>query len=210
MRATRGVIFDCDGTLVDSEPLAALVFAEALMAEGLSITPEAALAAFRGRRFALCVAMAEEMLGRALPADFEPMLRERTAQAFRERLRVIEGAAALLEGLHLPFCVASNAPRAKTELSLTLTGLRDFVGDRIFSAYDVGSWKPDPGLFLHAAGAMGIDPADCLVVEDSEAGVTAALAAGMRVVALLPEGRPDWLPAGVPALDGLASVRAHV
>lgn len=210
MRAARGVIFDCDGTLVDSEPLSALVFAEALVAEGLSITPEAALAAFRGRRFALCVQMAEQMLGRALPADFEPVLRERTAQAFRERLQVIDGAAALLEGLHLPFCVASNAPRAKTELSLTLTGLRHHFGERIFSAYDVGSWKPDPGLFLHAAGAMGLDPADCLVVEDSEAGVMAGVAAGMRVVAVLPEGRPDWLPAGVPALDGLAAVRAHL
>lgn len=210
----RGVIFDCDGTLVDSEPLSALVFAEALAEHGLSITPAAALEAFRGRRFALCVAMAEGMLGRTLPPDFEPMLRDRTAAAFRERLRPIDGAGALLATMPLPFCVASNAPRAKTELALTLTGLRPFVGERIFSAYDVGAWKPDPGLFLHAAAALGLPPADCLVVEDSEAGVMAGLAAGMRVVALLPdmsrEGRPGWLPAAVPALEGLSAVRHHL
>ncbi|WP_439550991.1 HAD family hydrolase [Falsiroseomonas sp.] len=212
--APRGVIFDCDGTLVDSEPLSALVFAEALAEQGLEITPAAALDAFRGRRFALCVAMAERMLGRTLPPDFEAMVRDRTTLAFRDRLRGIEGAAALLEAMPLPFCVASNAPRAKTELSLTLTGLRHFFGERIFSAYDVGSWKPDPGLFLHAADALGLPPADCLVVEDSEAGVMAGLAAGMRVVALLSdlprEGRPGWLPAEVPALEGLAAVRLHL
>ncbi len=213
MTGPRGVIFDCDGTLVDSEPLSALVFAEALVAEGLSITPESALDAFRGRRFALCVAMAEGMLGRALPTDFEAVLRARTAAAFRERLRAIEGAGALLEAMELPFCVASNAPRAKTELALELTGLRHFFGERIFSAYDLQCWKPDPGLFLHAAESLAVPPAECLVVEDSEAGVTAGLAAGMRVVALLPHGeeaRPGWLPAGVPVVGGLAAVRQHL
>jgi HAD superfamily hydrolase (TIGR01509 family) len=206
----EAVIFDCDGTLVDSEPLAALVFAEALGEHGLAISPAAALAAFRGRRMALCIEHAERLLGRRLPEDFEPALRARTADAFRTRLRLIDGAAALLERLALPFCVASNAPRAKTELSLQLTGLRHFFGDRVFSAYDVGCWKPDPGLFLHAAAALDAPPARCLVVEDSEAGVTAGLAAGMRVVALLPEGRPDWLPAPVPALRSLAEVEQHL
>lgn len=214
MTGPRGVIFDCDGTLVDSEPLSALVFAEALVAEGLSITPEAALEAFRGRRFALCMAMAEAMLGRTLPPDFEAVLRARTAEAFRERLRAIEGAAALLEAMPLPFCVASNAPRAKTELALELTGLRHFFGERIFSAYDLQCWKPDPGLFLHAADSLGLAPAECLVVEDSEAGVMAGLAAGMRVVALLHgakgEERPGWLPAGVPVVRGLAEVPRHL
>jgi HAD superfamily hydrolase (TIGR01509 family) len=218
----EAVIFDCDGTLVDSEPLAALVFAEALGELGVALSAEAALAAFRGRRMALCLAHAEELLGRPLPTDFEPALRARTAEVFRTRLQVIEGAAALLERLHLPFCVASNAPREKTESSLRLTGLRHFFGDRVFSAYEVGSWKPDPGLFLHAAAALGRPPPRCLVVEDSEAGVTAGLAAGMRVVALLPGGlsagpatgpsaeRPAWLPPDVPALRSLAEVAAHL
>jgi len=207
---THAVIFDCDGTLVDSEPLSALIFAEALAAEGLSITPADALAAFRGRRMALCLDHAAGLLGRPLPEHFEPMLRDLTARAFQERLQVIEGAAALLEALALPFCVASNAPRAKTELSLGLTGLRHHFGDRIFSAYEVGAWKPDPGLFLHSAAALGVAPAHCLVVEDSEAGVTAGIAAGMRVVALLPEGRAAWLPAGVPAIMQLAEVERHL
>ena len=212
------VIFDCDGTLVDSEPLAALVFAEALGELGVELSAEAALAAFRGRRMAACLEHAEGLLGRPLPPAFEPALRARTAALFETRLQVIEGAAALLERLHLPFCVASNAPRAKTELSLRLTGLRHFFGERVFSAYEVGSWKPDPGLFLHAAAALDCPPGRCLVVEDSEAGVTAGLAAGMRVVALLPAGsppgdaadRPAWLPPAVPALRSLAEVAAHL
>ena len=207
---TRAVIFDCDGTLVDSEPLSALVFAEALAAEGLAITPAEALSAFRGRRMALCLEHAAGLLGRPLPPHFEPALRDLTARAFEERLQVIDGAATLLEALSLPFCVASNAPRAKTELSLGLTGLRHHFGDRVFSAYEVGAWKPDPGLFLHAAATLGVPPPHCLVVEDSEAGVTAGVAAGMRVVALLPDGRPHWLPAGVSVIRHLSEVARHL
>jgi beta-phosphoglucomutase-like phosphatase (HAD superfamily) len=79
--------------------------------------------------------------------------------------------------------VASNGPREKTELSLSVTGLLPLVGDRIFSSYEVGWWKPHPGLFLHAAAAMGVDPASCGVVEDSVAGIDAGVAAGMQVFA---------------------------
>ncbi len=208
--STAAVIFDCDGTLVDSEPLSALVFAEALAEEGLSITADQALAAFRGRRMALCLDHAATLLGRPLPAHFEPGLRQRTTDAFRNRLQVIEGAAALLSALRHPFCVASNAPREKTEFSLTITGLRPFFGDRVFSAYEVNSWKPDPGLFLHAAESLAVAPHRCLVVEDSEAGVTAAVAAGMRVVALLPEGPAPWLPKGVAAIRRLLEVADHL
>lgn len=127
---------------------------------------------------------------------------------------MIDGAAALLETLSLYFCVASNAPWAEMELSLGLTGLRHHFGDRVFSAYDVGAWKPDPGLFLHAAAARGVAPSHCPVVEDSEGGVTAGVAAGMRVVAPLPdgvpEGLPTWLPAAVPAIRHLSEVERHL
>jgi HAD superfamily hydrolase (TIGR01509 family) len=109
-----------------------------------------------------------------------------------------------------PVCVASNAPRSKIELCLATTGLARFFEGRIFSAYEVGSWKPDPGLFLHAAQAMGAAPARCLVVEDSAPGVIAAREAGMQVVALLHEEAPDWLPEGVPAIRALAELRRYL
>lgn len=99
---------------------------------------------------------------------------------------MIPGAFDLLERLTIPFCVATNGPREKAELTLELTGLLKFFPDRLFSAYEVGIYKPDPGLFLHAAQVMGVAPERCAVVEDSLPGVQAGLAAGMQVYALLP------------------------
>lgn len=110
-------------------------------------------------------------------------MRRRTADVFHRRLRPIEGALELLESLTVPFCVASSGPREKIELSLRTTGLLPLIGDRIFSAYEIGSWKPHPGLFLHAAAAMGVPASSCGVVEDSEPGIEAGVAAGMHVFA---------------------------
>jgi HAD superfamily hydrolase (TIGR01509 family) len=209
--AIGAVIFDCDGTLVDSETLSAEVIAECLAPHGLSYTAEAALAAFRGRHLTAVFREAEDRIGRKLPVDFEAFVRARAAEAFRARLREIEGATALLEALSLPVCVATNGPRHKTELTLAVTGLRRFFGEHVYCAYDIGAWKPDPGLFLHAAAALGVAPARCLVVEDSQAGVTAGLAAGMRVVALLAHGEPaPWLPERVPAIARLGDLHAHL
>jgi HAD superfamily hydrolase (TIGR01509 family) len=87
----------------------------------------------------------------------------------------------VLQGLHLPFCVASSGPREKIELSLRATGLLPYFRGRIFSAYELGSWKPEPDLFLHAAKVMAVAPARCAVVEDSVKGVRAGIAAGMAV-----------------------------
>jgi HAD superfamily hydrolase (TIGR01509 family) len=98
----------------------------------------------------------------------------------------------LLQRLEVPYCVATNGPRVKTELTLSITGLLPLLQDRIFSAYEVGAFKPDPTLFLHAARVMDVEPARCLVVEDSAAGVRAGLAAGMHVCVL---HSPQPLPA---------------
>ncbi|MGG5821681.1 HAD family hydrolase [Falsiroseomonas sp. HW251] len=204
------VIFDCDGTLVDSETLSAEVFAELLAELGHDADPAWILRSFRGRQFATSLEQLAARYG-ALPEDFGQRFRDRADAVYRERLREIEGAAALLGALHHPACVASNAPRAKIEMCLDAAGLRRFFpGERVFSAYEVGAWKPAPGLFLHAAAAMGADPARCLVVEDSEPGVLAGLAAGMRVVAIVHEEAAPWLPAGVPAIRSLAALRAHL
>jgi HAD superfamily hydrolase (TIGR01509 family) len=185
----QALIFDCDGTLVDSEVPSMDVIHEQACAQGVVFTREQAHRQFRGVRMADCIAwIAAQLPG--VPADFaDDFARKvRAAQALRfaERLDVIPGAFELLGALKIPFCVATNGPREKVELTLGLTGLRRFFPEHIFSAYEVGLYKPDPGLFLHAAQVLGVAPGHCAVVEDSLPGIRAGLAAGMRVFSLLP------------------------
>jgi HAD superfamily hydrolase (TIGR01509 family) len=204
------VIFDCDGTLVDSESLSAEVFCELLCHLGHVADPAEILLRFRGQQFARTLQELEASYG-VLPTDFADSFRDRTLEVYRERLCEIAGAAELLAAMTHPACVASNAPRSKIELCLDSAGLaRFFPRERVFSAYEVGAWKPEPGLFLHAAEAMGAAPARCLVVEDSAPGVAAGLAAGMRVVALVHEDAPAWLPAGVRPIRSLGELLAYL
>lgn len=186
------IIFDCDGVLVDTEPVTNRLLAECLTEIGWPMTTAQSIETFKGRDLNVIRAEAEAKVGRKLPGLL-PTYRDRMFETFaREPIGVIEGAIGLLDaldaaGTHLR-CVASNGPMNKMEASLTSAGLFgrfDHAGEaRIYSAYDVGVWKPEPGLFLHAAERMGTRPADAVVIEDSVSGVEAALRAGMRVVAL--------------------------
>lgn len=185
----QAVIFDCDGTLVDSEVPSMDVLHAHACALGLEFTREQAHQQFRGVRMADCLAW----IGAQLPhkpegfeVDFMRSVRSAQAVRFSEALAVMPGAIELLERLTIPFCVATNGPREKAELTLGLTGLLKYFPGRLFSAYEVGIYKPDPGLFLHAAKAMNVAPQCCAVVEDSLPGIQAGLAAGMQVYALLP------------------------
>src|ERR1700688_4621535 len=114
----EAVIFDCDGTLVDSETLASEVLVECVRPHGLELNVADALTQFAGRKMAECVAEIEQLLGKALPADFVPGLRMQMADAFRSRLQLIDGALSLVQSLEVPYCVASSGPREKIELSL--------------------------------------------------------------------------------------------
>jgi HAD superfamily hydrolase (TIGR01509 family) len=192
MGSSDALIFDCDGTLVDSEAILLEVVIDQARALGLADISPAEMRAWKGRSMASGMKALSEALGRPLPADFEDKVRARMADIFSDRLRPMPGAAEMLARLRVPFCVASNGPRHKTELTLGLTGLRHLFEGRIFSAYDVGSFKPDPGLFLHAARAMGVAPERCAVVEDSEPGARAGLAAGMKVFVLRSAHALPW------------------
>lgn len=184
------VIFDADGVLVDSEVIALTVMARMASEEGVDIAVEEAVRAFRGRKMADCVGDIERRLGHPVRDTFIADLRRATAVAFEADLKSVDGIHAALSEITVPVCVASNGPMAKLTHTLGLAKLLDRFEGRIFSAYEVGSWKPDPGLFLHAARTMDVHPSRCVVVEDSSAGIHAAQAAGMRVLGFS-GGDPD-------------------
>jgi HAD superfamily hydrolase (TIGR01509 family) len=206
----KAIIFDCDGTLVDSEVLANEVLVEAVAEHGLVIPVAEAVARFRGGKLAECLAELEQQLGRALPEDFIHEYRSRMAAAFRLRLRAVDGALDLVRSITWRCCVASSGPREKIELSLALTGLLPYFQNSIFSSYELGTWKPEPGLFLHAARAMGFEPHACVVVEDSLPGIQAGLAAGMQVFAFQPHGTDPRIPEDVCVITHLSELKSRL
>jgi HAD superfamily hydrolase (TIGR01509 family) len=187
MRDLRLVIFDCDGVLVDSEPISNRVLAEALTAEGVPTTSEEAVAEYKGLLLSEIVARAEAKLGRSVPRGWPARYERDREEVFRRDLQSIPGAAHAVQRVKaagLAVCVASQGKLEKTRLSLELTGLRPLFADRaLFSAYQVPRGKPHPDLFLHAANVMQVTPSRCLVVEDTPLGVTAAVTARMRTLA---------------------------
>jgi HAD superfamily hydrolase (TIGR01509 family) len=180
-KAYELVIFDCDGVLVDSEPIANRLFAEMLCGEGLALTTSETRRRYMGRSFASCRELIEAELGRPLPGGFFAELRARTLRAFRHELRRVEGVGEVLDQISTPVCVASSSAHERLLLSLEVTDLLSRFEGRIFSAYDVARGKPAPDLFLHAAQRMGAAPERCAVIEDSAPGVEAGVSAGMNV-----------------------------
>jgi HAD superfamily hydrolase (TIGR01509 family) len=176
------VIFDCDGVLVDSEPIANRVFARMLAAQGLVLGEAQMDELFLGRTMDHCLALAAGRLGRPLPDDFEAEHDRLLFEALAAELALVPGVRQVLDALAAPFCVASNGSPDKLRFSLGRVGLLARFEGRIFSASEVAHGKPAPDLFLHAARRMGASPAACVVVEDSPAGVAAGVAAGMRVL----------------------------
>jgi HAD superfamily hydrolase (TIGR01509 family) len=164
--------------LVDSEPISNRVLAGLLTEIGLPMTPEESVETFMGRSWKTVLAWAEER-GAPLPEGFRRRYLDGMFAAFEQELHPVPGIVAALDAITLPNCVASSASVEKMRFTLGHTGLWDRFAGRIFSATEVEHGKPAPDLFLHAAARMGWDPADCAVVEDSPAGVEAALAAGM-------------------------------
>ena len=185
------VILDCDGVLVDSEPISNRILAERLTAIGLPTTTEESIRDYMGRSWATCAALIERRLGRPLPQDFADDYHAELFSELQRNLRPVAGIEAALDAISAPTCVASSGAHEKIRTSLATTGLLARFEGRIFSATDVEHGKPAPDLFLHAATAMGHQPADCVVVEDAPAGVAAGRAAGMTVLgyaALTPPG----------------------
>ena len=177
------VIFDCDGVLVDSEPLSMRVLLETIAEAGAVIDIAQGYESFLGISLASVTEILRTDYGVDVGPDALDLMRERLYVLFRQELRSIPGIAETLAAMPVPFCVASSSQLERIRLSLDVTGLRSFFGDHIFSASMVAHGKPAPDLFLHAAREMRIEPARCIVIEDSPAGVDAAKRAQMRVFA---------------------------
>jgi HAD superfamily hydrolase (TIGR01509 family) len=175
------LIFDCDGVLVDSESLSCRIDAEFLSEIGIPYTAEEIARQFLGVSLKTMIARIEAERGCRLPDDFSERLNRILFARFETDLKPIEGVRDAILSLPYPRCVASSSVPERIALSLRITGLSDLFDD-IFSSTQVPRGKPAPDLFLHAASNMKARPEDCLVIEDSVAGVQAALAAGMRVI----------------------------
>ncbi|WP_407180656.1 HAD family hydrolase [Bradyrhizobium sp. STM 3562] len=172
------IIFDCDGVLVDSEVLSCRCLSDVLAQCGIELSEHDTLDLFLGRSTA---AVLQHYDGRLVPEDFLAALKAQVFQQFRRSLRSIPGVSGVISQLTMPFCVASSSDLDRVRLSLALTDLARYFGDRLYTAQMVARGKPAPDLFLHAAAQMQADPQRTLVVEDSVSGVSAAKAAGMMV-----------------------------
>ncbi len=180
------VIFDCDGVLVDSPRLINQAILRVLASYGLQLTPDEVLRNLKGLLNADIRDVVASRWGVSLPEDFTDVMEDAEWAAMEEGLLPVEGAETAVRAVvasGVATCVASNGPLKDIEHRLRLTGLFSFFEGRLFSAYTVPRAKPHPDVFLHAAATMGYPPSECVVIEDSDPGIQASLAAGMRVLA---------------------------
>lgn len=186
MTDVHAVIFDLDGCLVDSEPLALEAIAAEMRALGIDdAAPEEIRDRFLGVSIGVICEHVTTRSGRACPPDFVSRFEDRVLEMYRTRLRLIDGAIALLDRLHadnLSVAIATGGSIRRMTETLRIAGLAPYFSGRSFSADQVRRGKPAPDLVLHAAEALAVEPSRCVVLEDSPHGVKGARAAGMRAI----------------------------
>ncbi|OXA90446.1 HAD family hydrolase [Flavobacterium hercynium] len=175
------IIFDCDGVLVDTEKIGNGILLSMAAEHGFEMDIEDAYRYFNGRSLKECFSHIENIIGGKLPDNFESEYREKSFTAFKTQVKPMEGVFSFIDNLKIPYCVASSGPVEKIRLNLEVAGLLDKFENKIYSSYEINSWKPDPEIFLHAAKQMGFDVQDCVVIEDSKAGVKAGIQGGFKV-----------------------------
>lgn len=185
------VILDCDGVLVDTEPMAARLFADMVGEVSPAMTDEqrAQLLSLPTRFYFELVTQVEQKFGYRLPANFTNLYRARLMAKIEAGVAPIPGAVDALDNIFVPTCVASGSATDRLRLTLAQAGLLSRFEGRLFSTEMVAHGKPHPDIFIYAAKQMRADPARCVVVEDSRVGVHAARAAGMAVLGYA--GRTD-------------------
>ena len=187
------LIFDCDGVLIDSEILVCRLVSEELTAHGYPISLSDVISRFAGRPEGDMIAEIEAERSSPLPDAFLPQMRSRIVRCYETELQAVPGVLDVLRSLRAPICVASSSAPNKLRMGLEATGLLSCFGENIVSAASVTRGKPAPDVFLYAAGWMRAEIQDCVVVEDSVPGVTAARAAGIRTFGFVGGGHcsPD-------------------
>ena len=178
----KAIIFDCDGVIVDTETISNTILKSMLSECGLELDDETLHAKFTGFTNQENLINAEKLLGRPLPANFDEDYRQRFHAVIEAELDPIKGVRDLLNKITMPIAMATNARRKEMDFKLNKIQLAERFSTR-FCVEDVENGKPAPDLYLKAAKALNVAPEDCLVIEDSIAGITAGRAAGMRVLA---------------------------
>lgn len=178
----EALIFDCDGVLIDSEILVCRIAAEELTKLGYSITTEQVIQRFAGRPDHEMRAEIEHEWGRPIPEGYRESVNARTVESYATELKIMPRLMEALDQIDLPVCVASSSFPEKLRLGLETVGLYERFMPNVVSATLVAHGKPEPDVFLFAAGWMKTSPKKCLVLEDSVAGVTAGVRAGMHVL----------------------------
>lgn len=208
------IIFDCDGVLVDSEILANQLLRDALAEHGLDMTVEKVVETYVGRSMAAVVSISEELLGSKLPEDFLDQLQVKTFALFEKELKAVDGVEDVLIELKkkdIEICVASSGSFEKMDLTLGITNLKKYFDGNIFNSSQVKRGKPYPDLFLFAADQMQVEPAKCLLIEDSVPGVQGGVAAGMEVMAYSKRGNSEKLKkAGGLVINDIREILEHI
>lgn len=181
------VIFDCDGTLVDSEHLNTQGICLKLSEYNINLPASSLSQRFHGKKLELIINELEREYKIDLGDTFVSEYRLLVNDLFEQHLRECEGVSSMLKKLAKPKCIASGAPLQKIQKALDVTGLSDFFETNIYSSHEINSWKPDPDIFLYAAKNMGTLPERCAVVEDSLVGIQAAKNAKMKTIFYDPE-----------------------
>jgi len=201
----EAVLFDCDGVLVDSEPIVNGVLRTMLAERGWVLSEAECMRIFIGRMVRDEKERIELHTGQPLTEEWLASFRERRNAALENELRIVANAQAAVHAVHerldARIACASGADRHKVELQLRKVGLHDYFAGRIFSGHEMPRSKPHPDVYLAAAAALSAPPPRCAVVEDTLIGTTAGLAAGATVFAYVPQGDAEpFLRAGVAAV----------
>jgi beta-phosphoglucomutase-like phosphatase (HAD superfamily) len=194
------VLFDCDGVLVETEIISARVLAEQLTAAGVPTDADELRETIKGTSLGFLAEESARRLGaRAVPSDWMERFIESRLVEYRRGVEQLPGAAdaiVAVKAAGIPVAIVSQGSRQKMQVTLPASGMDAVIGDApIFSGDDVERGKPHPDLYLLAARTLGVDPAACVVVEDSPPGVTGAHAAGMRVLGYAVDSDPDRMHA---------------
>ena len=205
------VIFDCDGTLVNSEPLTMKLLSQMMRELGIKQSQSALMEAFAGKNMKAITDFVSSHIGPFDEKAFEEDYRLRCVHLFQEELQPIPGVIDLIKSVKTAKCIASNGPQRKMKLSLSATGIDQYFNkEHIFSAYDIQKWKPDPALIHFVLDRMKCKEPEAILIEDTMSGVNAGLTAGITTLAYNPEQDKDLLSSGALNFSTMAEIKHYL